>query len=159
GETAAELFPHTVGVAARLAAAERTKAGRIAAFSSAERGAARVFLEDLGRSHAAVVGHVDIRLLEEEASLNATIRQLDGLIDKEQSNSLDKRDPEAVRRLLDAQDAKRDELRALVARTEAAYPQYAALMHPKACSIDEARACLAPDEVALLYVLGSDASY
>jgi tetratricopeptide (TPR) repeat protein len=158
-ETAAELFPRIVGVAARLAEAERSPADRLAAFAAAERGAARVFLEDLGRSRAAVVGHVDVRLLEEEARLNARIRQLDGQIDKEQSRPLDKRNPETVRRLLDDQKAKRDDLKALVARMEATYPQYAALMHPKACSIDDARACLAPEEVALLYVLGSEASY
>jgi CHAT domain-containing protein/Tfp pilus assembly protein PilF len=159
GETSAELFPRSVGVAARLAEAEHSPAGRLTAFAAAERGAARVFLEILGQSRAAVIGHVDAKLLKEETRLNAMIRQLDGQIDKEQSQPLDKRDPETVRSLLDEQKAKRDDLKALVARMEAAYPQYAALMHPKACSIDEARACLAADEVALLYVLGSEASY
>jgi CHAT domain-containing protein/Tfp pilus assembly protein PilF len=159
GETAADLFPLTVGVAARLAEAVRSPAGRLSAFAAAERGAARVFLEDLGRSRAAVVGHVDAKLLEEEAQLNARIRQLDGQIDKEQSRPLDKRSPETVHRLLDEKKARRDDLKGLVTRMEAAYPQYAALMHPNACSIDEARDCLAPDEVALLYVLGSEASY
>ena len=50
GEQAADLFPRTIGVAARLAEAERTTAGRLAAFAAAERGAARVFLESLGRA-------------------------------------------------------------------------------------------------------------
>ena len=50
GEQAAELFPRTIAVAARLADAEGTPAARLAALAAAERGAARVFLEGLGRA-------------------------------------------------------------------------------------------------------------
>ncbi len=47
----------------------------------------------------------------------------------------------------------------MVAAMEREYPVYSSLKYPKACSIAEARACLAKDEVALLFVLGSEASY
>ena len=50
-------------------------------------------------------------------------------------------------------------MQALIARMERAYPQYAALKYPKACTIEQARDCLGADEVALLYAPGAEASY
>jgi CHAT domain-containing protein len=42
---------------------------------------------------------------------------------------------------------------------EREYPQYAALKYPRPCALAEARACLAPTEVALLFVPGTNRSY
>ena len=47
----------------------------------------------------------------------------------------------------------------LVTRMEREYPRYAALKYPRPCSPADARSCLGADEVALLYVLGSEAAH
>ncbi len=159
GERRSDLFPLTVGVVARLAELEGRSDGLGDAFEAAERGAARVFLDGLGRSRANVVGQVDPTLRDEEARLIGLDLALEGQIGQEQAKPLDKRDREKVGRLLAEQRAVRAELDALVERMEREFPQYAALKYPKACSIDQARACLDDDEVALSYVLGSEASY
>src|SRR5262249_19190875 len=51
------------------------------------------------------------------------------------------------------------ELRQLAAQLEKQFPRYAGLKYPRPCTLDEARACLAPNEVALEFVLGKDESY
>jgi tetratricopeptide (TPR) repeat protein/CHAT domain-containing protein len=159
GEESSELFPRTIDVAARLAEAERMPAARLAALAAAERGSARVFLEGLGRSRAVVVGRVDPGLQDEEAKDLACIREIDDQTDRALSQTFDRRDSAAIRRLFDERRQADERLHALIARMERDYPQYAALKYPQACTIAEARACLASDEVALLYVLGSEASY
>jgi tetratricopeptide (TPR) repeat protein len=159
GEQFSELFPRTIGITDRLAALERAPAGRLAALSAAERGSARVFLEGLGRARAQVVGHVDAGLRSDELSGLAQISELDGRIDQALAQPFESRDPAAVRRLFDERQQAEERLQALIARMEHDYPQYTALKYPKACAVEEARDCLGTDEVALLYVLGSEASY
>jgi hypothetical protein len=41
----------------------------------------------------------------------------------------------------------------------AIHPQYAALRFPQPCTVDDARKCLTPKEVALLFAVGADTSY
>jgi tetratricopeptide (TPR) repeat protein len=159
GEDVSELVPRTVGIAGRLAEAEGTPDGRRAAFDAAERGSARVFLESLGRARATVVGRVDAALRAEEARRLTRVHHIDAQIDREQDRPIDARDRATVGRLLEQRQESDDQLRELIAEMERAYPQYAALKYPRPCTIEQARACLGDDEVALLYVLGSEASY
>jgi len=158
-EDVSELFPRAVGASARLAAASGNSDPSLEALAFAERGAARVFLEGLGRSRASAGGRVDPATLADEARLTAEIREIDGRIAKEQDKHFEKRDRAVVERLFVDRKRADEAWRALVARMEREVPQYAALKHPRPCSIAEARACLADDEVALLFVLGSKASY
>ncbi len=157
-EDVSELFPRAVGVSARLAAASGTTAPLTEALAFAERGSARVFLEGLGRSRASAGGRVDPATIADEARLAAEIREIDGRIAREQVKPFEKRDKDAVERLFLDRKRAEEAWRALIARMERDHPLYAALKHPRPCSIAEARACLADDEVALLYVLGSGAS-
>jgi CHAT domain-containing protein/Tfp pilus assembly protein PilF len=159
GEQATELFPRTIGVAALLAAAEHRPDRPLDALEAAERGAARVFLEGLGQARAPLLGRVDPETLKEEARLLARIRQLDDRIASEQAQPFERRDRAAVARLFDDRKRADDELKELAGRLEREYPQYAAWKYPRACTVAQARACLANDEVALHYVLGADASY
>ena len=157
-EDVSELFPHAVGASARLAASG-PKAPLVEALDFAERGFARVFLEGLGRSRASAGGRVDPATLADEARMAAEIRQLDARIAREQGKPFEKRDKDAVERLFLDRKRAEEASRALIARMERDHPQYAALKHPRPCSVAEARACLADDEVALTYVLGAEASY
>src|SRR5205807_2964001 len=99
------------------------------------------------------------KLLAEEARRLAEVRQADARIAIEQAKPFEGRDRAALEQLFAGRKAAEDRLQAVIARMEQDYPQYAALKYPKACSLEEARACLADDEVALLYVLGSEVSY
>ena len=148
-EAVSELFPRAVGASARLAASGPDTT-LLEAVSFAERGAARVFLEGLGRSRASAGGRVDPATLADEARLSAEIRQLDARIAREQDRPFEKRDREAVERLFLDRGRAEEASRALIARMERDHPQYAALKHPRPCSVAEARACLADDEVARL---------
>ena len=158
GEYAAKLFPLAIGASTRLAVASGSSAPRQEALSFAERGSARVFLDGLGRSRASAGGRVDPATLAEEARLTAEIRELDGRIAREQGKPFEKRDREEVERLFFDRKRAEEAWKALITRMEQESPQYAALKRPRPCSIAEARACLADDEVALLYVLGPEES-
>jgi tetratricopeptide (TPR) repeat protein len=157
GEDAANLFVQTIGVARRLAEAEESPERLLAAFAAAEQGTARVFLENLGRARATAPGGSEP--LAGEADLDARVHQLEAQIDQQWARVRTPGDREAVHRLLDQQQEARRAARTRVRDLEGKYPRYAALMYPKPCSIEQARACLADDEVALLYVLGAEESY
>ena len=159
GEDQSSLFPSLIGVIARLAEVEHTPGRLAGAFTAAERGSARVFLEDLARSRATVIGRVDRTLLAEESRRLAEVRQADARIATEQARPLEGRDCAAVERLFAERVTAEGRLHEVLGRMERDYPQYAAFKYPKACTLQEARACLAEDEVALLYVPGSRASY
>jgi hypothetical protein len=64
-----------------------------------------------------------------------------------------------VGKFLDEQKQVEAKLNELIRRMEKEYPRYAALKYPRPCSLAEARACLADNEVALLFVPGDKQSY
>ena len=94
-----------------------------------------------------------------EANLLDRLRELDAGIVREQAKPPNRQDAERLTRLFDQRREAENQQVALVATMERENPQYAALKYPRPCSIEQARACLAADEVALMYVLGSEASY
>ena len=158
-ERAFGLTAPQVGIARRLAEAEGTPGARLIAFAAAERGGARVFLESLGRARAPIVGGIPEGLRAEEENLRARARELDARIGRGLAVPARDRDTEEIRRLL-AERARNDkDLLQLTRRMEREYPQYAAMKYPQPCTIDQARACLAADEVALVYVPGAESSY
>jgi CHAT domain-containing protein/Tfp pilus assembly protein PilF len=159
GEETFDLFPRLVGVRRRLFALECKPEHLEAAFTAAEEGIARRFLEMLGQSRAHVVGGVPEGLRRQEADLQQRLEDLDQLINREQGRPAEERDPEALARLFDQQRQAEAELQKLTRRLEKDYPGYARLLYPRPCAPEEARACLRPNEVALVYLPGSEASY
>ena len=154
-----DLFSRHIGVLRRLFAVEGKAEDLEAAFTVAEQGIARVFLEQMGKSRAASMGRVSDELRRQETGLINRLRDLDARIANEQGRPRDRQDPQRLIRLFEDRRRVEDEQLQLVTRMEREYPQYAALRYPRPCSLAEARACLGPNEVALLYVLGDEASY
>ena len=62
-------------------------------------------------------------------------------------------------KLFDELSEKRTKLDEFAARLRKDYPQYAALQYPKPCTLEEARSCLADDEVAVLFDIDRKESY
>jgi CHAT domain-containing protein/Tfp pilus assembly protein PilF len=159
GTKALDLIPRRIGLCQRLFAQEGRVVDLETALATAEQGTARVFLEELGKTRALTVGRVSPELRAQEAALRRQLRELDVRIAKEQDKPAGKRDPDKVGQLLDEQKKVEAQLTELIRRMEKDFPQYAALKYPRPCSLTEARACLAPSEVALLFVPGDEKSY
>jgi CHAT domain-containing protein/Tfp pilus assembly protein PilF len=159
GATFVDLIPQRIGLCRRLFDREGRPADLETALATAELGNARVFLEQLGKARALTVGRVSPALRQQEGAFRQKLRALDAQISREQARPSDQRDPERVGQLLDEQKQVEARLSELIQRMEQDYPQYAALKYPKPCSLAEARACLAPTEVALLFVPGDKHSY
>jgi CHAT domain-containing protein len=153
------LFPRYVGVCRQLFEIEGRPNDLLTAFTTAERGTARVFLESLGKSRAGAIGGVSQELRRQEEELLGRLRELDRSLQPEQNKPPSQRDREIATRLFDERERVDGKLRELIARMEHDFPRYAALKYPKPCSLAEARSCLRNNEVALLYMLGADASY
>jgi tetratricopeptide (TPR) repeat protein len=154
-----DLIPRRIGLCQRLFDQEGQVADLETALAVAEQGSARIFLEQLGKARALAVGRVKPELHAEEAVLRQQLRECDTRIAKEQAKPAGKRDPDKVGQLLVEQKQIEAQLHAFIRRMEQEYPQYAALQYPKPCSLAEARACLGPAEVALLFVSGDEKSY
>jgi CHAT domain-containing protein/tetratricopeptide (TPR) repeat protein len=159
GDTAFDLFPSRVGLLRELFELEGRAEDLEAAYYTAEQGTARVFLEQLGKARALTAGQVSPELRRQEAALRLRLRRSDVQIAGEENRPADRRDAAALGELYADREKAEAELRQLIARLEKEYPQYAALQHPKPCLLAQARACLAPNEVALLFVMGSKQSY
>ena len=120
---------------------------------------ARVFLEQLGKARASQIGDLPEALAGRERELARDLRRLDREFSALEVVPLDRRDPAKVEPLLKAQrqaERNMDELQRTIARE---HPRVAALRRPNPCSLEEARACLRTDEVAVLYVCGRALTY
>jgi len=146
------LVPLRIGVCRQLYHLDGNTAHLHDAYTAAEQGRARVFLEQLGKSRADRLGGVSPELRQREAALLARLKHYDVEIGKESY-------PETLKRLRQERRQAADELEQLMTKIDKRFPQYAALKQPTPCSLDEARACLADNEVALLFALGDQASY
>jgi tetratricopeptide (TPR) repeat protein/CHAT domain-containing protein len=158
-EESFDLFPSLIGVRRRLFASGASPDDLLRAFDVAERGMARVFLESLGTAHARDIGGIGADLRAREESLARRLGDLERQFTEESSRTAGRRDFERVERLADERRAAEEESNRFVAGLERDFPQYAALKYPRSCTVAEARECLADDEVALIYVPGSRASY
>jgi CHAT domain-containing protein/tetratricopeptide (TPR) repeat protein len=159
GAQGSDLIPRRLRLCQRLFEQEGRVADLETALATAEQGSARVFLEQLGKARALAVGQVSPELREQEAAFRHKLRELDLRVGNEQDKPSDKRDPERLGQLRDEQNQVEAQLNALIRRMERDYPQYAALKYPKPCTSTQARACLAANEVALLFILGFEKSY
>jgi CHAT domain-containing protein/tetratricopeptide (TPR) repeat protein len=159
GAESLDLIPRHIGLCQRLFDRQSSEADLENAVATAEQGTARVFLEQLGKARALTVGRVSTELRTQEVALRRQLRELDARLAKEQDKPSDKRDPDKVGQLLEEQKKVEAQLTALIRRMEQDSPQYAALKYPRPCSLTQARACLAPTEVAVLFVPGNEKSY
>jgi CHAT domain-containing protein/tetratricopeptide (TPR) repeat protein len=158
GEAADVLLPRRVGLLGRLFQAEGKPEHLRAAFAALERGRARLFLESLGEAHAAELAGLPDDLRQQERRLALRLRELDARVERLQGQP-----GQEPARLVGERSSERlkveEEQRRLLASLTRSHPQYAGLRYPRPYSVEQARACLAPDEVALLFAVGADASY
>ena len=113
----------------------------------------------MAKSRAESIGGVGDDLRQQETNIINRLRELDDQIAREEGRPLGQRD---ARRLTQDYEERRQvesERLRLVTRMEREYPRYAALKYPRPCSPADARSCLAADEVALLYMLGSETAH
>jgi CHAT domain-containing protein/tetratricopeptide (TPR) repeat protein len=158
GEQVADAYPRLLLLDERLFRLDGEPAHLAAAFSAAELGTARVFLESYGQSRSLNLGHVSPELHDQEMFWRASLRRVEDLLQQEQSRPVDARDAERVGQLQAEDEQLQKKLAAHIARLERDFPQYAALKYPRPCSLDDARRCLSPSEVALVFLPGMDQS-
>jgi len=158
GETAEDLLPHRLALSTVLFSLEGKSTDLHNAFAALEQRRARVFLEALGETHAASLAGLPDDLRREERRLSLALRQLDAHIDRLQEQA-----GEAAARQL--RDLYAQRLRAehdqhdFTGKLRQSHPGYAGFRYPQPCSVDQARDCLADNEVALLFALGDPFSH
>jgi hypothetical protein len=104
------------------------------------------------------LGGVSPELQQQEEQLLRDLRLVDLRLEKEDDRLLQFRDPDRIGKLLEERKGVEATLVKLIARMEKEFPQYADLKYPLPCTLDQARSCLDKDEVALLYLAGTEAS-
>jgi CHAT domain-containing protein len=122
-------------------------------------GTARVFLQSMGMSRAQLLGGIREELRRDEQAVLAHLHRLAELLTAEQAKPLLGRSPERIRDFMEQQAQQKDRLAKVIAQMSKESPLYAGLMYPQPCTLEEARACLLVDEVALFFVPGTQASF
>ena len=159
GDDHAELAPVTIHLNRRLFLQEGRVEHLHHAFHAAEMATARVFLESFAKRVPRISGGIPQELADKETRWQAALQTLDLQLDRQLALPLGQRDESLIegitkqRRRIDA------DLAAWQVDIERAYPVYATLRHPRPCSVAARRACLAEDEVALMFVLGKERSH
>ena len=159
GARNAALVPARVGLAATLFQRGGRAADLHTAFTALEQGRARVFLEALARSRSGQLGGLPAERRRQQRDLLSQLREIEGRLDRENGKPLDRRNADLVKALDDDRRKKESELKELTIRLFKEYPQYAGLQFPRPCILEEARACLADNEVAVLFALDRKDSY
>lgn len=129
------------------------------AFRAAELGTARLFLEQLSRVRGQAPIQKAKELRNQEDARLTDLRGVEIRIDKEQAKSETERDTALLKNLYAERKKHEEALRRVRQSLSEEEPQYAAWMHPTPCSLTQARACLNPGEIALVYIVGDPASY
>jgi tetratricopeptide (TPR) repeat protein/CHAT domain-containing protein len=154
-----DLVPGRIKVLSQVFVLEKKPEDLEAAFWTAEQGTARTFLESLGKSRGNFLAGVSAKHQTEEMDLLQDIRLLDLRLDKESARALDKRNPDLIGQLFSERREAEGKLKHLIGQLEKDYPQYAGLKYPGPCTLKQARECLKDDEVALLFVPGTEESF
>src|SRR4029077_12079893 len=100
-----------------------------------------------------VIGGVSDTILDQERDGRAALQFLDRQIRAEQDRPLDERDDGKIKALSGQRARQEAKMAELIARMERDYPQYTALKYPQPCTLDQARACLADNDVGVLFAL------
>jgi CHAT domain-containing protein/tetratricopeptide (TPR) repeat protein len=159
GEDSHELYPRLIGVRRRLAALEGRPDHLLRAVEASESGRARVFLESFGRSKADGSGEIGAELRAREKALDRRALELDVRIEEESNRPVERRDYPLIARLIEERAAVGTDRDRFIEGLERDHPRYAALKYPRPCPVEEARACLAEDEAALVFEPGAATSY
>jgi CHAT domain-containing protein/tetratricopeptide (TPR) repeat protein len=154
-----ELYPRWIGVCQRLHALERKPEYLRAAFRAAEMGTARLFTEDLSRSHAYARKARTDGFDAEVGQVLSNLQRCRQLIADENAKPLPERRAERVGFLMDERKRWDKKLHELFAGKDEPTRRAADFLFPDPCSLEEARAALGENEVMLQYVLGRDASF
>ncbi len=93
------MYPFHMEILRRLIEREPTRDRLDALFLTAERGTARLLVEQIGQSRSRVLGQVKGEYLREEEAIQKAMRELDGRIAHEESKSVDQYDPGEAGRL------------------------------------------------------------
>src|SRR5207302_198830 len=109
------------------------------------------------QARAGLLGGVSPDLRAREGRLLFQLRSCDLRIERAESQPGQSDTP--LPKLWDERRQVEAALRQLTADMEKLHPQYVALKYPKPCSLDEARACLGSNEVALHFMLGDAESH
>jgi CHAT domain-containing protein/Tfp pilus assembly protein PilF len=158
GEKADLIVPLRVALCGYLFKLEGKVDDLRTAFATVEQGRARVFLESLGQANASRLAGLPPVLRQEEERLSRRLRVLDAGIRSAQSRPGDEAAAQARKLWHERQDAE-EELRRFEQKLARTHPQYAGLRYPKPCTVEQARACLDPGEVALLFSVCKNQSY
>jgi CHAT domain-containing protein/tetratricopeptide (TPR) repeat protein len=129
------------------------------AFRTSEESKARVFLEQLGKNRSAVIGGLPKPLAVREATLLERLAKLELTARQKEVARLEGLELNRIAELqgeIGGAEREMDLLQSQIARD---YPVVAALRQPNPCNIAQARACLAPDEIALIYTCGARIGY
>ena len=97
GEETFQLFPYLIGARQRLFERDGQREHLAAAFTAAEQGTARLFLEELGRSRTRGVGRISAGLLRQEEELDRRREDLERHLRREQSKPDDQQEREKRR--------------------------------------------------------------
>jgi CHAT domain-containing protein/tetratricopeptide (TPR) repeat protein len=158
GEGAFDWLPRLLRIYQKLHDLEGKNTDLHAAFDAAERATARVFTEALTRSRARRLVGLPGKVAAQETNLRMHLRFLDNRLAVELDKSLAQRDQALVEKLLQEREDVEKTYLEFVGQLGKTYPQYAAFKSQQVCTLAQARACLEPDEVALLVVPGNQMS-
>lgn len=151
-------MPHRVGLLARLFEREGKASNLEAAFQAIEQGRARVFLESLGQAHAAGLAALPKDLHRQERELSLKLREIDARIERVQGQPGDQ-SARTVRQLYAERLEVEDKQTAFLDGLQRTHPQYTGFRYPQPCWLQQARDCLAANEVALLFTVGEEVSW
>ena len=128
-------------------------------FRAAELSAGRAFLLTLARSRADLLGDVPPDRRRGRLELLSELRAVEAALQRAQGPSGLERDFTEVSRLMERRGDCEARLRRWKADAEKDFPGFVDWETPRPCPLADARATLAPDEVALIYVTGAATSY
>jgi tetratricopeptide (TPR) repeat protein len=154
-----DLFSRKIHISQLLFQRKQKAENLAAVFRTAEQGTARAFVESLAKTRVNLLAGVNPKLQAQELKLLDNLRGLDLSIDKASALPLTQRDAKLVGQLMTQRDDVEAQLKQLIAQMEQEHPQFAAFKYPRPCSLEDARKCLADDEIALLFVPGTETSF
>jgi tetratricopeptide (TPR) repeat protein/CHAT domain-containing protein len=157
GARPSAVLAERIGVLERLARVSGDSAPLREAFAAVEQTRARVFLDSLGEAHAARLAGLPANLREEEDRLRESLRACDARLLTARTRP--GTEPAALQQLWHEQQAAEQALHQFALRVAQSHPDYAALRFPSPCTLEQARACLAPHEVAVLFAVGPKESF
>ena len=156
-----EAFARHLGICQKVFARLGNPADLAAAFATAERGTARVFLENMARARTDVLGGIPRETHVEEARLQAKLRRLEERISAEEQQPLAYQTARPhPKKCIGTSAQLAEELQDFFAKMGNGPSQVCGLEIPSTVySHAEARSCLSANEIALLFVLGNKQSY